>query len=322
MADHCAQVSTEFTGADYTAPDVSLTLEQEPFPTDSGEVLTMPAIAAANGLEFIPAVDNNVISSDIEEIYELYYAQCGENEDGSIDVTINVFKTPDDLGYNLVANNGTFGDPATSEIEKTELVQFQLELSKDLYRNIASITSIAWEGDVYDANGNVIYPAVPVASGTYLVVSQAVYGSCRITYKSFGDSYVLNVPKREDGEELQATVMAFYGDGQVETLEVDFPNFSGLCDASYEVCIDEDCEQPADEDEEEGDGTSTTLQLSAYDYCTGAAVSGATFWIGGKQVPATGHTVKRGVTYSIVVKASGYKDSNTDDLSGNDSFSI
>jgi hypothetical protein len=118
--------------------------------------------------------------------------------------------------------------------------------------------------------------------------------------------------------------MAFYGDGQVETLEVNFPNFSGLCTDSYSICFDGigNCEQPADEGEEGGDGTSTTLQLTAYDYCTGASVSGATFWIGGKQVPATGHTVKRGVSYSIRVKAPGYKDSNTDDLSDNDSFSV
>lgn len=324
MSNHFAQVSTEFTGADHVTASVvsSLELEQEPFPTDSGDVLTMPEIAEANGLEFIPAVDNNVISTDIEEIYELYYAQCGENEDGSVDVTINVIKTPDDLDYNLVANNGTFRDPITSNIEKTELVKFQLEPSVDLGHNIAEIIEIAWEGETYDAKGNVVYPSIPVADGTYLVTDQSVYGSCRVTYTTFGDTYVLNVPKREDGEEFSATVLAFYGNDQVETLDVNFPDYSGLCDASYEVCFNDDCEQPADEDEEDGDGTSTTLQLVAYDYCTGAAISGATFWIGGKQVPATGHTVKRGVTYSVVVKASGYKDSNTDDLSENDSFSV
>lgn len=320
MSNYSAQVSTEFTGADYTAPDVSLILEQEPFPTDSGDVLTMDEIADTNGLEFIKGTENSVISSDIEEIYELYYAQCGENQDGSIDVTINVFKTPDNLSYNLVSNNGTFGDPVTSDIEKTELVQFHLEDSKNLGHTISEIVSIDWEGDTYDGDGNAVYPAIPVADGTYLVTSQAVYGSCRVTYKTFGDTYVLNVPKREDGEGFTATVLAFYGDGQVETLNVDFPNFSGLCDAGFSVCYGDDCEQPADD--EEGDGSPTTLQLVAYDYCTGAAISGATFWIGGKQVPVTGHTVKRGTTYSIVVKASGYKDSNTDDLSENDSFSV
>jgi hypothetical protein len=319
MSDHFAQVTTEFTGADHTTPVVSLMLEQEPFPTDSGDVLSMVEIAEANGLEFIPTVSYTAVSTDIEEIQELYYAQCNGNQDGSTDVTINVFKTPDNLEYVLVSNNGTFGDPVTSDIEKTELIQFQLESSKDLGHNITGIISIAWEGDTYDVNGSVVYPTIPVASGTHLVTNQAVYGSCRVTYKTFGDTY----PKRDDSEELQATVMAFYGDGQVETLEVVFSDFSGLCADSYNICIDGigNCEQPAD-GEEEGDGTSTTLQLVAYDYCTGAAISGAKFYIGGKQVPATGHTVKRGVNYSIVVKASGYKDSNTDDLSGNDSFSV
>jgi len=320
MADHLAQVSTEFTGADYTAPDVSLVLEQKPFPTDSGDVLTMTEIAEANDLEFIKGTGNGVISSDIDEIYETYYAQCGGNEDGSVDVTIYVYPTPDILSYNLVSNNGTFGDPVTSDIEKTELIKFELEASKDTGHNIAEIIEIAWEGSVHDAKGNVVYPAVPIADGTYLVTSQVVYGSCRVTYKTFGDTYTLNVPKREDGEEFQATVMVFYGDSQVETLDVIFPDFSGLCDEGYQVCIDGDCAQPADDDD--GDGTSTTLQLVAYDYCTGATISGAKFYIGGKQVPATGHTVKRGVNYSIVVKASGYKDSNTDDLSENDSFQV
>lgn len=320
MADHVTQVSTYFEGSGPADPaDVSLVLEQEPFPSNSGDILTMTEIAEANGLEFIPAVDDKVISSDIEEIYALYYAQCGKTDDGSVAATINVLKTPSTLEYKLVTNSGTFGDPSTALIAKEESVTFQLELYKDLGYNVDSIESVEWEGEVYNASGGVVYPDAPCLSGTHLVVSEIVCGVCRVNYKVFGDQYILTVPMREDGD-YQATVFAFYSGDQVEKLEVVFPDLSDLCEDTYTVCVNDDCEQPADDDE--GDGASTTLQLTAFDYCTGAAISGATFWIGGKQVPATGHTVKRGVTYSIVVKASGYKDSNTDDLTENDSFSV
>lgn len=322
MAAHYTQVSTEFVRPGPADPAAkSLVLEQTPYPTDSGDILTMQEIADANGLEFIPAVDDHVISSDIEEIYELYYAQCGKNSDGSVTATINVFKTPTTLDYKLVTNSGEFGsNPITESSEKEESVIFRLGTSVDLGVLIDSIVSITWEGDVYNASGSIMYPAVPTANGTHLVVDEPVYGVCRITYTVYGDTWTLNVPPRDDNT-YQATVFAFWGDNQVEELEVSFPNLSSLCDQSYQICVDDDCEQSAD-GEEEGDGTSTTLQLVAYDYCSGAAISGATFWVGGVQVPATGHTVKRGVTYSIVVKASGYKDSNTDDLSDNDSFSV
>lgn len=317
MTADSTQVSTEFTGPGAAdAAEVSLVLEQKPFPTDSGSIKTMQEIAEENGWQFVMAVGNLVISSDIELIYEAYYNQCGAGPDGSITATIYVFKTPQDLTYKLVANWGSFvGDPVTASMEREESVSFNLEQSVNLGYKVEELISIAWEGDVFDSSGTVIYPAVPSLSGNLLVTDQAVYGTIRIKYTVFGDTWELNIPKREDAtsNEFQSTVLAFYGDNQVETLDVDGPNLTGSCDQSVQVCINSDCEQsaddePVDDGSDTADGSSVALQLNAFDYCHGGAISGATFWIGGQQVPATGHTVKRGMTYSITVKASGYKD--------------
>lgn len=336
MADHSTQVSTTFTGTEPAASaDVSLVLEQKPWPVDAGKIKTMQEIAAEQGLSFFSVEGGGTAyNSDIEEIAELYYAQCGGgayiSTTGAVPTltaTVYVFKVPDTLSYNLVTNWGTFsGEPVMEAVTKEESVNFNLERSVDLGFVVESVESIVWEGSVYNASGSVIYPVVPTVTGSTLITDQEVYGVARIKYSVFADTWTLVIPKREDAEsdEYQSTVMAFYGDNQVETLEITAPSLTDGCDQSVTIHWPDDEEDPDDdgEDDGDGDGSSVALQLTAYDYCTGSAVSGATFWIGGKQVPATGHTVKRGMTYSIVVKASGYKDSNTDDLSDNDSFSV
>lgn len=327
MADHTTQVSTEFCGAESVPADVSLVLEQEPWPIDSGAIKTMQQIATENGLQFVGAFGGTLISGDIDEIYRLYYAQCGAGADGSLTATINVFTTPDSLDYNLVASYGEFNESAvTGSSIKEESVNFNLNVAVDVGYKIESVESLAWEGDVFNASGSVIQISVPSVSGTQLIASEPVLGTCRIKYKVFGKVWELNVPKRDDaaGNEYSSTVHAFYGNGQVETLNITGPSLTGGCGQTVEVCVDEDCEQDPDDDGEEdgtGDGSSVALQLSAFDYCTGSAISGAKFYIGGKEVSATGHTVKRGSTYSIKVTASGYKDSSDDDLD-NDSFSV
>ena len=317
MSDHSTTVSTEFTGVEVIeAAEVSLVLEQKPFATDSGDIKSMDEIATENGWQFVRILDGGTaVSSDIDAITSAYYAQCGVGQDGSITATIYVFKNPSDLSYNLVATWGSFADdPITESTVKEESVSFNLEDSVDLRYDVESVESLEWEGDVYDVSGSVIHPDTPILEGTSLVTNQKVYGSARIKYKVFGDTWLLNIPRREDAEsnEYQSTVLAFYGDNQVETLDVTLPNLTDLCNQSVEVCIG-DCEEPAEDEPapgspEEMDGSMVALQLNAYDYCTGHSISGATFYIGGKQVPATGHTVRKGMTYSIVTKASGYKD--------------
>ena len=318
MSDHSTSASATFTGPGAAeAAEVSLILEQRAFPQDSGDVKSIEQIAEENDLEFIEMHNDSfgrqvAFSTNTDEINELYQAQCGKNPDGSITATVYVFKTPADLEYNLVASWGSFeDDPVTESTVKEESLNFHLEQSVDLGYVVDEIISIEWDGDVYNSSGGVITPDVPVLSGTSLVIDQPVYGTVRIEYSVFGDTWLLNIPPRESIQNtFQSTVHAFYGDNQVETIEISPPNLLDLCNQRVYWTYNQDDEQPADDDPtgEEEDGTSVALQLTAYDYCSGAVISGATFYIGGKEVPATGHTVKRGLSYSIVTKASGYRD--------------
>ena len=49
-------------------------------------------------------------------------------------------------------------------------------------------------------------------------MDELVYGVCKIQYTISCDVYELRVPKRDD-DTYQATVFAFFGDGQVEKIE-------------------------------------------------------------------------------------------------------
>lgn len=310
MSDHFAQVSTEFHGITIEPAEVSLILEQKELLSKSGGVLTPVEIAAENNLSIYPTVSWGFVSTDIEEIFELYYAQCGKGGDGSISTTIYVLPNPNNLPYKLVVNSGEFSEPITSPISKEETIRFNMTSAVDLGCHVDEIQSIEWEGDTYDSNGGVVQAITPVLDGTSLVTDKVVFGSCRIQYTVFGHTYILTVPMRED-KTYQATIMAFYGDNQVETLEVVFPDMSGQCTAGYQVVINPDDPDDPNKDPElpsddEGDG-SVSLQFVAYDTCTGDTIPGATFTIEGSSVPATGHTVKRGVTYSVTASATGYK---------------
>ncbi len=152
-----------------------------------------------------------------------------------------------------------------------------------------------------------------------MVVNEPVYGTVRVKYTVFGDTWLLNIPPREEAssDEFRSTVHAFYGINQVETIQISPPNLESLCNQRVTWSYNSDGEQPADGECSE----DIDLQLVAYDYCTGAEISGAKFFIGGKEVPATGHTVKSGNTYQIKVTADDYTDTDQDDLD-NDSFSV
>jgi hypothetical protein len=322
MADHSTTVSLGFKGPGTgEVAEVSLVLEQKPFPQDSGEVKSIEQTAEDNDLEFIemhygPGGRQVAFSSNTDEINELYQAQCGKNPDGSITATVYVFKTPTDLSYNLVASRGSFiGEPVTESTEKEESLNFHLDTSVSLGYTVEEILSIEWEGDIYNSSGGVIQSDVPLLVGTELVVDEPVYGTVRVKYTVFGDTWFLNIPPREEAsaDEFRSTVHAFYGLNQVETIEISPPNLETLCSQRVSWAYNSDGEQPADDepvDDGSGtaDGSSVGLQLNSYDYCHGGVVPGATYWIGNEQVPATGHTVKRGMTYTITVRASGYKD--------------
>lgn len=324
MADHSTTVSAEFKGPGVgEAAAVSLVLEQRPFPQNSGEVKSIQQIAEDNGLEFIEMHYEGshlaAFSSNTDEINELYQAQCGKNPDGSITATIYVFKTPVDLTYNLVASRGSFiGDPITESTEKEESVSFNLETAVSLGYSVEEILSLEWEGDVYNSSGGVIQFDIPLLVGTELVVNEPVYGTVRVKYTVFGDTWLLNIPPREEAsaDEFRSTVHAFYGMNQVETIEISPPNLESLCTERVTWAYNSDDEQPAD-----GEGEDIGLQLVAYDYCTGEEISGAKFFISDKEVPATGHTVKSGNIYQIKVTADSYTDTDKDDLD-NDSFSV
>lgn len=309
MADHSTTVTTEFVGATTTPADISLVLEQRGMLSETGGVLTPSEIAAANGLSIYPTVDWGYFSSDIDEIYELYYAQCGKGGDGSISATIYVLPSPPNLNYKLVANSGEFGERVTESIPKEETIQFNMTSAVNLGYTPDEIESIAWEGDTYNSSGSVVYASTPVLSGNSLVTNQEVFGSCRIKYSVFGHTYVLTVPMRDDNS-YQSTVMAFYGSNQVETLDVTFSDMSDQCPGGYSVTVNagedgpgDDPEVPPDEDEDD----SVSVQFVAYDSCTGDVISPARFVVEGHSSAATGSTYKRGVTYSVTASADGYK---------------
>ena len=313
-------VSTSFGETIQDAGEtVTLQLEQMPWPTEAGGIKSMSEIAAENGWEFIQIQSGGrVISTDIEKIAQAYFAQCGKDADGGFVATIWVYKSSQDLQYNLVASWGDFlGGPTTELADKEGSFSFQLETTVQIGEYVESLTSVEWEGDVYDQDGAVIYPEVPTLVENTLVTPEPVYGVVRAKYKVWRDAWMLQVLPKPDAEEneFQSTVFAFYGDKQVETITVSPPDRIDLCDEAVNVCIG-DCDEG---EEEEG---SKSVKFVVYDYCSGDIIEGATILINGNSVPQTGFLAELGKAYNLSVAAEDYINSELDDLQDNDSFTI
>jgi len=188
-----------------------------------------------------------------------YRSNC--DEDGCLDVELQVHKSREDLPYRLVASWGELSEKYSHETTVTESIDVEMEESTTIQRTLTNqIGSASWDGSVFDAYGNEIEPPPEITlSGSTYSWSQKVIGTLRVKYTERHDAYVLTITPRESGEydpenpetAYESTVRAFWqdadGDPHVETHEVDLPDLTGNCgSANINVSIG-----PGDDDDEQ-----------------------------------------------------------------------
>lgn len=257
-----------------------------------------------------------------------YFSKCDEN--GCIVAGLRVYRSGD-LNYQLVAS---YGELSSAKVVDNELHSESVDVSlADSYTiDFGEIVSAEWDGGVWAADGTglSVKPAI-ITNGNTASWGQKLEGTLRITSKRSYHAYDLTISPRDASADEQAgggfdpkklydsTVRAFYVGG-VEKHTVDLPDMSDVqCESGYtgsggEVVVDP-------EEGEDGGGQVYMVDVSAFDYCNEGKIEGADVWIDGTIVTAWPVQLAAG-EHTIKVHAAGYTDSDADDLTENDTFTL
>lgn len=212
-----------------------LRLEQAPWlePPDGGFLEWM----TDNGLGLSLAT--------LEQYWSEYKSFC--DDDGVLEVEVYVYRSRLDLPYTLTASFGELASGAVGEASRTEYVSVALEDSYELDVAVSGAVSAEWEGPVQDSTGSEISPPTITQSGNVLSWGIEVAGTLQLQYNEERTVHILTITPRT-GEDVdaenpdsayQSTVRAFWGEGELEELDVEVPELSGNCGGTG-VSVDDD----------------------------------------------------------------------------------
>lgn len=262
--------------ADPVAPPGSDDVRDDPRPEElEGDWLRLTqtpfAEAPAGGFsKWLQDNQKELTLANYSEYFDKYKSHCQEG--GDLQVTIEVHKSRQALAYKLVASYGELSQRATvesREVIKSHTLEADTEL--DLQTHVDGEVETSWEGPVYDRNGEQLdQPPTLTQEGQKLTTPSKVTGTLRTKYQETYDSWTLTITPRDRDDSdpnnrasaYESTVMAFWGRGQVESLEVSLPDMGGNC-------ADNDS---ADDDEEPVDGECYDL-YEKFQKCTGDLIS-------------------------------------------------
>lgn len=138
--------------------------------------------------------------------------------------TIYAFPSSPSLNFKVGCSNGSLHDGHVEILDYTELVQVNLNRNPPLKYPAMSISSYAWDGDVYNKIGEMVgHPDISLIDNS-LSLRDTVYGSLRVTYKVYRYTYILSVQPREEYQEkkFQSFIYAVWGGGTTY-IEVEAP---------------------------------------------------------------------------------------------------
>jgi hypothetical protein len=217
-------------------------------------------------------INNELLNlASINQYFSVYKSSC--MDDGSLEVEIQIHRSRLDLAYTLTTSYGELSDRFVHTAAHKESRTIEGESSLDLQQQIVGALLTTWEGPVYGMDGIQILPPPPISvQGSVLSFGRKVVGVLRLAYSEQHDTYILTVEPRPAGEyeadnieaAYQATVIAIWGGGQIESHDVDLPDMSGNCNGyGSGVRVN-----PDDDDDDDPDGEKCYNHVILVDPCT------------------------------------------------------
>ncbi len=174
-------LTTQFSLTSSTS--LGLILEQAEW-DGIGKVTKLDLVKAMNTMLF-GTVNNNEIN-------------CGVDGEGKYISGLYVYPFNMNLAYDIGITHGELGIKLVQEVHVRELVKFSLTKEQSAKYPVHSLTSYEWGADCWDGEGNVVTrPSISV-DGQKILISNKVYGTVIIEYKTYRHARTLKVPPREN----------------------------------------------------------------------------------------------------------------------------
>lgn len=259
--------------------------------------------------------------------YEQYKSSCAGN--GDLEVTLRVRLLDLATPYVLRASYGTIGQATYISEGRTEFLAFELDTEKII--DFGVIQSASWNGEVYDAAGNIIAEPQVTFTGQRATAPQPVYGVLEVQIREEMYEHLLTIDPRTptaeqaqrmaDGDnvyaELYASTAMLFCQQKIALHDVDMPDNFGTCSGAPR----DGGETPDDDDPDpQGDGWYD-VNFYAFDYCQGNPIGAFEVYLNGALIRDT-VTLPAGIEHQIRVVAAGYTPSDEDDLADNDTFTL
>ena len=169
-------------------------------------------------LDLVKAISNSVYASEDE-----VSSDCGLL-DGAYASTLYVYPYDRNLVFQIGITWGTLGGGQFSEVEVTENVSFSLTNSKSVTYPIQELISTEFINDPWGDEGQVLDVPTVTVDGQDVTLTEYVYGTVKIVYKTVRYSYTLTIPPREDTVDTAYESVGYvWWDGGVEMKELEPP---------------------------------------------------------------------------------------------------
>lgn len=291
-------------------------LEQKPWPDKS----------AANFGAWLDARSLDPTPREVLWYYEQYKSDCAGN--GELVATLRVRLLDLATPYVVRASYGEVGQAVYISEGRTEYLAYELSTAQSV--DFGVIQSAVWNGDVYDAEGNIVTAPTVTLSGLTATVAAPVYGVLEVQVVEELYEHTLTITARtptpeqaqriQEGDnvyaELYAATAMLFCNQQISLLDIDMPDNFGNCSGAPSSRG-----STGDDQDDDSPDQWYSVVFHAFDACKGSALQGAEYWVDGVKVIG-GQGLYAAGRHSVRAVAPGYIPSDEDDLSENDYFDL
>ncbi len=126
---------------------------------------------------------------------------CGISGDGSYLSGLYVYLYNQNTSYDIGITHGELGEVIVQEVEVRELITFSLGDESSSKYPIQELITAEWAADTWGVDGGVVTPPSISVSGNTVSLSNSVYGTVIIVYRTIRHARSLSVPPREESVE-------------------------------------------------------------------------------------------------------------------------
>jgi hypothetical protein len=206
---------------------------------------------------------------------QLYRAStdCGV-VDGQLTCTINIYPRMPQLVYQLHTSWGNLSGPRGGMTTVEEILNFTLTTEERPRYPVHSISAAHWLAECYDVSGAVVTPPALTIDGDAIVITEPVYGSVQVRYRTERYSHTLSIPRREDALEefFSAAVYALYSGG-LTWIEIDLPNSFDEANATERCGLSGSGSVTWPEDDPRPIADNPYRRKTVVDYCSQTIIS-------------------------------------------------